>query len=104
MQHTAGNYEAFARPRPAQHAQETKAYIVGSGLAGAISFGLESIQTWLPARVPSNLDLACNSLGGFIGSLLGYALRSVLSRATSLSRSIFSLIRGFPAQSALTSA
>lgn len=25
---------AFARPRPAQHAQETKAYIVGSGLAG----------------------------------------------------------------------
>ncbi|MBM7500245.1 myosin-crossreactive antigen [Brachybacterium muris] len=34
MQHTAGNYEAFARPRPAQHAQETKAYIVGSGLAG----------------------------------------------------------------------
>jgi len=39
-------------------------------LAGAISFGLESIQTWLPARVPSNLDLACNSLGGFIGSLL----------------------------------
>mgnify|MGYP007008287170 CR=1 FL=1 len=35
MQHTAGNYEAFARPRPARHAQETKAYIVGSGLAGA---------------------------------------------------------------------
>ena len=34
MEHTAGNYEAFARPRPAQHAQETKAYIVGSGLAG----------------------------------------------------------------------
>ena len=34
MPHTAGNYEAFARPRPAQHAQETKAYIVGSGLAG----------------------------------------------------------------------
>ena len=34
MQHTAGNYEAFARPRPARHAHETKAYIVGSGLAG----------------------------------------------------------------------
>ncbi|HIW29221.1 MAG TPA: oleate hydratase [Candidatus Luteococcus avicola] len=34
MQHTAGNYEAFARPRPAQHAKETKGYIVGSGLAG----------------------------------------------------------------------
>ncbi|MGO3140957.1 MAG: oleate hydratase, partial [Galactobacter sp.] len=34
MEHTAGNYEAFARPRPARHAQETKAYIVGSGLAG----------------------------------------------------------------------
>lgn len=39
-------------------------------VAGAISFGLESLQTWLPARVPSNVDLACNSLGGFIGALI----------------------------------
>ncbi|WP_290658050.1 oleate hydratase [Kocuria sp.] len=34
MQFTAGNYEAFMRPRPAEHAQDTRAWIVGSGLAG----------------------------------------------------------------------
>ena len=38
-------------------------------LAGGVSFGLESAQTWLPSRVPSNLDLACNSLGGLLGAL-----------------------------------
>src|SRR5574343_498498 len=37
-------------------------------LAGGVSFCLESIQTWLPSRVPSNLDLACNTLGGLIGA------------------------------------
>jgi VanZ family protein len=38
-------------------------------LAGGVSFGLEMVQTWLPSRVPSNLDLACNSLGGLLGAL-----------------------------------
>lgn len=39
--------------------------------AGGVSFALEAIQTWLPSRVPSNVDLACNTLGGLIGALLG---------------------------------
>lgn len=40
-------------------------------LFGALlSFSLESLQTWLPSRVASNLDLACNSLGAGIGALL----------------------------------
>ena len=43
-------------------------------LAGAISFGLESVQTWLPSRVPSNLDLACNTLGGLLGALWAQAV------------------------------
>ena len=34
MKMTAGNYEAFMRPRPAAHAEDTRAWIVGSGLAG----------------------------------------------------------------------
>ena len=34
-----------------------------------ISFCLESLQTWLPSRVPSNLDLASNSIGAGIGVL-----------------------------------
>lgn len=47
-------------------------------LAGAsLSFALELIQNWLPSRVPSNIDLLCNSAGSLIGSLLGwhYGLR-----------------------------
>ncbi|MBP5985875.1 MAG: VanZ family protein [Azonexus sp.] len=43
-------------------------------LAGGISFGLETLQTWLPSRVPSNLDLACNTLGGLLGALWAKAV------------------------------
>ncbi len=45
------------------------ALILATLLAGGVSFGLETVQTWLPSRVPSNLDLACNSLGGLLGAL-----------------------------------
>lgn len=45
------------------------ALILATLLAGGVSFGLETLQTWLPSRVPSNLDLACNSLGGLLGAL-----------------------------------
>ena len=37
---------------------------------GLLSFALESLQTWLPTRVPSHVDLACNTLGTLFGSLL----------------------------------
>src|SRR5574343_515158 len=43
-------------------------------LAGAVSFGLERVQTWLPSRVPSNLDLACNTLGGLLGAVWAQAV------------------------------
>ena len=39
-------------------------------LGAALSFMLECIQTWLPSRVASNVDLACNSLGCGLGVLL----------------------------------
>ena len=42
------------------------ALLLGSGL----SLGLESSQTWLPSRVASNLDLACNTLGAALGALV----------------------------------
>lgn len=45
------------------------AMVVATLLAGGVSFGLETLQTWLPSRVPSNLDLACNTLGGLLGAL-----------------------------------
>lgn len=38
-------------------------------LAGCTSFGLETIQTFLPSRVPSNVDLACNTVGGLLGAI-----------------------------------
>ncbi len=37
--------------------------------AASVSFGLECVQTWLPSRVPSNVDLGCNALGGLLGAL-----------------------------------
>ena len=46
--------------------------VVATLLAASVSFGLESLQTWLPARVPSNLDLACNTLGGLVGAVLAH--------------------------------
>ena len=60
----------------------------GSGPAGALaalgasvltgtclSFALESLQGYLPTRVPSNLDLALNALGTLAGALLALLLR-----------------------------
>ncbi len=39
-------------------------------LGALLSLGLESLQNWLPSRVPSNLDLATNTLGTIVGVLL----------------------------------
>ena len=38
-------------------------------LATAVSFALETVQNWLPSRVPSNVDLACNAIGGLFGAV-----------------------------------
>jgi VanZ family protein len=43
-------------------------------LAAALSFGLEAVQTWLPSRVPSNVDLASNACGGLLGALAATAV------------------------------
>ena len=48
--------------------------ILATLLAGGVSFGLEALQTWLPSRVPSNVDLACNALGGLVGALVAKAV------------------------------
>jgi VanZ family protein len=41
-------------------------------LGSALSLSLETLQNWLPSRIPSSLDLACNILGCFLGVLLAY--------------------------------
>ncbi|WP_131112305.1 VanZ family protein [Sulfuricystis thermophila] len=45
------------------------ALLIGAGL----SLGIEIVQNFLPSRVPSNLDFACNSVGALIGAFLGLA-------------------------------
>jgi len=48
--------------------------LAAAGLAGCcLSLALEALQTYLPSRIPSNLDLATNALGAFAGA--GLALR-----------------------------
>src|SRR5436305_183795 len=42
------------------------AFLGGALLSGA----MESIQTYLPTRVASNLDLAANALGALVGGVL----------------------------------
>lgn len=45
-----------------------------AGLAGCLlSLALEALQTFLPSRIPSNLDLATNALGAFAGAGLALA-------------------------------
>ncbi|WP_374490125.1 VanZ family protein [Zoogloea sp.] len=40
-------------------------------LTFSLSLGLETLQNYLPSRVPSNLDVATNTLGGLLGALAG---------------------------------
>jgi VanZ family protein len=43
-----------------------------AALAGAgLSLGLETLQNFLPSRVPSNIDLACNGIGAMVGAAAG---------------------------------
>ena len=42
--------------------------------AGLLSLSLETLQSYLPSRVPSNVDLALNTLGGWLGACCAWAL------------------------------
>lgn len=51
--------------------------------AALLSFGMESLQSFLPRRVPSLLDLLANAAGGLLGALLAAGLslaRSLMQR------------------------
>ncbi len=37
----------------------------------ALSLSVETLQNYLPSRVPSNVDVGCNTLGGVLGALAG---------------------------------
>ncbi len=58
---------AALRRRLAPHS----AWLVAALLGGALSFSMELLQNYLPSRVPSNLDLACNAAGALLGGVIG---------------------------------
>lgn len=45
--------------------------IAATLLAATLSLSMEVAQNFLPTRVPSNIDLACNTLGALVGALAG---------------------------------
>jgi len=54
--------------------------------ATAVSFLMETVQNYLPSRVPSNVDLACNVLGGLVGAVLGMRWGRVFADQGGLAR------------------
>jgi len=56
------------------------AVAIAVALAAGLSLLLEGLQAYLPDRIPSNLDVATNLLGGFLGAVAGLATwRSVVA-------------------------
>jgi len=49
--------------------------VLRAALAGAaIAFAMETLQSYLPARIPSNVDLGLNAAGTIVGAVLAAAL------------------------------
>lgn len=54
------------------------AAMMAAALCACLSLSLETLQNFLPSRVPSNLDFGSNSLGGFLGAIAGARWGTVL--------------------------
>jgi len=54
--------------------RRTLAALTATALAALLSFVMESLQSYLPMRVASNLDLALNAGGGALGALTAWTL------------------------------
>ncbi len=52
----------------------TIAILVATGASALLSLSMEALQTYLPSRVPSNLDFGLNVLGGLAGAVVAAAL------------------------------
>lgn len=52
----------------------TAAIAVAALAAAALSLGMEAFQTYLPSRVPSNVDFALNAMGALAGAVMAGAL------------------------------
>jgi VanZ family protein len=47
---------------------------IALGLSAALALGVETLQAWLPTRIPSQMDWWANILGGLLGGLLAIPL------------------------------
>lgn len=47
---------------------------IALGLSAVLAFSVETLQTWLPTRIPSLMDWWANILGGLLGGLLAIPL------------------------------
>lgn len=47
---------------------------IALGLSAALALGVETLQSWLPTRIPSQMDWWANILGGLLGGLLAIPL------------------------------
>lgn len=63
---------SFDRRRP------LLAALLAAALGSGLSLALEAVQVWLPERVPSVLDFACNAAGASLGALTGALLRGAI--------------------------
>jgi len=50
------------------------AFVLAVAFGAGLSLSLETLQNYLPSRIPSALDLACNSTGAALGALLSVFL------------------------------
>jgi VanZ family protein len=51
-----------------------RAVLAATLIGAAVAFVMETLQSYLPARIPSNVDLGLNSLGALAGAVLAAAL------------------------------
>lgn len=56
------------------HTSNRRAIGVATLAAGAIALTMEAVQTYLPDRVPSNVDFALNVLGALLGAIVAGGL------------------------------
>lgn len=53
------------------------AIVLATLAAGLLSLTMESLQSYLPVRVPSNTDLALNVMGAWLGALWAWAMEKL---------------------------
>ncbi|MDR0440392.1 MAG: VanZ family protein, partial [Candidatus Accumulibacter sp.] len=59
-----------------------RASLVAFFSGALLSFAIESIQSYLPSRVPSNVDFLCNGIGAGLGAALSFCCgQSLFARA-----------------------